>query len=533
MLFKQPLNLLRSAGGYLLYVVCASAVFANTPTADHSKFEILQQTFSSTQAVNEACISCHNAAEDQLHGTVHWQWSYTAKDGNVLGKLNVINGYHSNVVSNEAACDSCHIGFGFESRFEPPIEPAAVDCLACHDTSGEYFYTRFHESAGECLMCHDDNGESMKARINEEGERYNLSLTDMAKRVGATTSESCGSCHFNDGGADGAKHGDLDSSLYTASHELDVHMSAEGAGFTCSSCHQSNDHQLFGSRYESGSPSDDMGISAMTGARATCVSCHGDRPMQDEKLNDHTDVIACQTCHIPSYARGGVATKTDWDWSTAGELGRNRRPIVEYDEQGNVTYATQKGHMAYGENLEPVLRWFDGRIQYQPVGAEVQVDGITLLAEPLGEAKQTNAKIFPFHEFTSALPYDVESETLVPINLSGRGREPFWNGYDWKRALTAGAKAADLEFSGEYDFAQTQWLSPLNHMVAPKEQALDCQSCHRDDGVLADVSGVYIPGAKQHGWLDQLGAGVMLMTFLGVLGHGGLRLFFGWRRKNK
>lgn len=532
MSFKNLVKSLPFAGVLLLNLL-VGFVFANTPTADHSKFEILQQSFRSAQAVNEACVTCHNAAEKQLHATIHWQWSYEAEDGEQLGKLNVINGYHSNVVSNEAACDSCHIGFGFNSRFESPIKPAAVDCLACHDTSGEYFYTRFHETPGECLMCHDDKAESVKDRVKREGERYNLTLTEMAKRVGATTSESCGSCHFNDGGADGAKHGDLDSSLYTASHELDVHMSRDGAGFTCSSCHQSNDHQLFGSRYESNSPGDELGISALTGARATCVSCHGDRPMKDEKLNDHTDVIACQTCHIPNYARGGVATKTTWDWSTAGELGRNRRAIVEYDEKGNVIYATQKGHMTYGENLEPVLRWFDGRIQYQPVGAGVVVDGVTSLAEPLGEAKQPGARIFPFHEFNSKLPYDVESETIVPVNLSGRGRDAFWNSYDWDRALAAGSKAAGLAFSGEYEFADTQWLSPLNHMVAPKEQALTCESCHSAGGVLANLEGVYIPGARQHVWLDRLGAGVMALTFFGVLGHGGLRMFFGWRRKNK
>ena len=43
---------------------------------------------------------------------------------------------------------------------------------------------------------------------------------------------------------------------------------------------------------------------------ATCVSCHGQAPhKRTALLNTHTDKLACQTCHIPAFARGGVPTK--------------------------------------------------------------------------------------------------------------------------------------------------------------------------------------------------------------------------------
>ena len=62
---------------------------------------------------------------------------------------------------------------------------------------------------------------------------------------------------------------------------------------------------------------------------ATCQSCHGQTPhkagSQAAKLNQHTDKVACQTCHIPQFARGGVATKMNWDWSTAGKLEPGRQ----------------------------------------------------------------------------------------------------------------------------------------------------------------------------------------------------------------
>ena len=519
--------------GLLLIGLFSAVPVVAAPTADHSQFDALQVPFSDIEQINAACVGCHNVAEDQLHKTLHWQWDIALENGEQYGKLNVINAYHPNIASNSQACGSCHIGFGLAKKITDGIAPAAVDCLACHDTSGEYFYFRFHQDGAECAMCHDDGADAMKQRVKTQGEKYTLSLRAMAQSTGATSTATCGSCHFYDGGADGAKHGDLDSSLFDADFAVDVHMSADGADFTCSSCHQSIDHQLFGSRYQAHSVGDDQGVSALTGARATCVSCHGDRPMQDDKLNDHTDVIACQTCHIPTYARGGIATKTKWDWSTAGDLNRSKRPKVELNSAGRVSYASQKGHMEYGENLKPVYRWFNGAMVFKAPGAEVNSDGVTLINEIQGSSQDGISKIFPFHQITSILPYDTQSQQLMPMNLAGRSRDAYWNGYNWPKSLKAGAKAAGIEFSGNFDFTVSQMSWPLNHSVAPKEQALSCNACHgaTSDGLLDEVEGLYIPGRRQHAWLDRYGVLALLLTFLGVAGHGTLRAYFGWRRK--
>jgi octaheme c-type cytochrome (tetrathionate reductase family) len=513
-------------------------LFASSMTADHSQFEELNQTFTDIEKVNAVCVGCHNLAEAQLHETIHWQWAFPLSDNEEnldvahQGKLNVINGYHPNTASNAAACGGCHIGFGLSSKTLDEIEPAAVDCLACHDTSGEYFYSRFHVDGAECSMCHDDGGEAEKKRVKAEGDRFTLTLSDMAQSIGATSVESCGSCHFYGGGADGAKHGDLDSALMNADFEMDVHMSADGANLTCSSCHQSDDHKLSGSRYQAQSPSDNMGVSALEGARASCVSCHSDRPMHDEKLNDHTDVIACQTCHIPTYARNGVATKTNWDWSTAGKLNRKKRPTADYDDAGRVIYSSQKGNITWGENLTPSFAWFNGKLEFGTLGMTVNPDETTSLNQINGSKFDGESKIFPFHVFQSKLPYDVNSNQLVPINLAGRSRGAFWNGYDWDDALKNGAKAAKTEYSGEYEFADVEMVWALNHTVAPKEQALGCVDCHQKSGVLDQVEGLYIPGRAEHSLLDKLGVLALLGTFFGVLGHGALRWFF-YRRRSK
>lgn len=56
-------------------------------TADHSKFEILQQEFTSGPEVTEACLNCHNEAALQFHKTIHWTWNAPGKDPDTpLGK---------------------------------------------------------------------------------------------------------------------------------------------------------------------------------------------------------------------------------------------------------------------------------------------------------------------------------------------------------------------------------------------------------------------------------------------------------------
>ncbi|WP_119394665.1 tetrathionate reductase family octaheme c-type cytochrome [Salinibius halmophilus] len=494
-------------------------------TADHSQFDVLKQNFTSLEAVTEACVGCHNQAEDQLHKSIHWQWQLDDSTQAAIGKLHIVNGYYNNVGSNAAECGSCHIGFGLSASTLTSIDTGPVDCLICHDTTGDYFFEKFHQDGAECTLCHDDRGKANQARVDSEGPRYTSTLTEMVLSVGDTSIETCGSCHFYDGGADGAKHGDLDSGLVNATVAQDVHMSKEGAGLECSDCHQSNNHEFEGSRYSGKSPLDTEPVSALEGSRATCVSCHGNRPMKDEKLNDHTDVVACQTCHIPRYARNGIATKTNWDWSAAGILDRKQRPFSQYDSNGNVVYDSAKGAMAYGQALLPSYAWHDGTYQRTRVGDPV-AEGMAITAP----TSEQSGRIFPFHTFTSKLPYDVDNEILLPMQLTGRDRSALWNGYDWGAAIDAATNTYNMNYSGNFDFITTLTYSGLNHGVAPASDALTCIECHQKDGRMAKVAGVYLPGAMQNGWLDRYAWLIVLLTIAAVLGHGLLRWIFARRR---
>ncbi len=66
-------------------------------------------------------------------------------------------------------------------------------------------------------------------------------------------------------------------------------------------------------------------------------------------------------------------------------------------------------------------------------------------------------------------------------------------------------------------------------ILAPKDDALTCQQCHGANGRLDKVPGLYMPGRDANPWLDKAGWGIALMTLLGVLGHGGVRILMARR----
>ncbi|TAN57215.1 MAG: cytochrome C, partial [Rhodospirillales bacterium] len=76
------------------------------------------------------------------------------------------------------------------------------------------------------------------------------------------------------------------------------------------------------------------------------------------------------------------------------------------------------------------------------------------------------------------------------------------------------------------DFIETESMWAINHMVAPKEKALGCVECHAKVGRLDKIDGVYLPGrSRDHApWLEIGGWAIALLTLLGVLGHGLVRV---------
>lgn len=501
----------------------------STSTADHSKFEILQQDFTSGPEVTKACLSCHTEAGQHVMQSIHWTWEYNhPTTGQKLGKKTLINAFCTNARGNEGMCAQCHAGYGWADDSFDFTKQENIDCLVCHDRSGKYYKTPNSAGNEACSVMFKD----------KEPIPWDI----VAQNVGQPGRENCGACHFYGGGGDGVKHGDLDSSLEKPNRDLDVHMDVNGLNFSCSECHVSDKHIWSGSRYNIAIHDDNTRRLGQRNDVATCESCHTANPHQVDflqadfadnivnlKLNDHVNKVACQTCHIPTIARGGVATKVFWDWRTAGKTingeGYKESNYVQGDGKARATYKSIKGDFVWDENLVPNYAWFNGQMLYTTIDtvfdftqSPIEINGFK------GQASDPNSRIWPFKLMHTVQPYDKGNNTLVYMHLWGDDKDAYWGNYDFARAIEVGMRKHNIPYSGQYDFIDTHSYWPITHMVAPKEQALDCGDCHSQQGRLANVTGFYLPGRDSHPLLDKLGLLLIIGVVGGILFHIMLRL---------
>jgi octaheme c-type cytochrome (tetrathionate reductase family) len=406
----------------------------------------------------------------------------------------------------------------------PPAQSNAVDCLVCHDRSGQY--TKTATGAGHPPLAPvPENTKTITGAL-----AWAVDLSKSAQSVGMPGRENCGQCHFYGGGGDNVKHGDLSSVLFEPALSVDVHMSPEGENFTCSTCHVSEDHNWAGSRYNvdaSGTEGD-----TTPGAPrnvATCESCHSDSPHPSSsvaglKLNDHTDTVACQSCHIPEFARGGVATKTLWDWSTAGRL-LDGKPygedeFIQSDGSQLHTYLTTKGDFEWGEDVVPYYAWFDGQVEYTTGDMTIDPDQVVEVNRINGAPGDGVSRIWPFKRMEGRQGYDSINNRLAYSHVWGPDTDTaFWTNFDWSKAIEAGMEAAGVEYSGEFGFVDTYMYWPITHMVGPADDALTCQDCHTEDGRMDELTGFYMPGRAPLGPVGILGVLLVLGTLGGVGVH--------------
>ncbi|MDP3759750.1 MAG: tetrathionate reductase family octaheme c-type cytochrome [Ramlibacter sp.] len=496
------------------------AIKPGAGTADHGKFAELQVNFGSGPEVTRACLTCHTEAAKQVHKTQHWKWEYVnPATGQTLGKRHVVNNFCTSAASNYDSCATCHVGYGMKTEGFDFASEENVDCIVCHDTTGKY-----KKEAGLAgnVVARDIEMPPGSGKIVK-----GIDLKAIAQRVGKTSRATCGACHFQGGGGDGVKHGDLDSSLESPEKALDVHMSPDGNNFSCATCHKTDGHQVPGSRYAP--TAQDKGAAHQRGKAettnpTTCQACHDQAPhKKTAKLNDHTAKVACQTCHIPSYARGGVPTKMSWDWSTAGKRGPDGKPLVRKDDDGQVVYNGMKGDFVMAEKVVPEYIWFNGTVKYKLPGDEIVDNGRPVQINRFeGSPGDGKSMIWPVKVFRGKQVYDPVNKSLVVAHLAGKDDTAYWTNLNWEKAVAAGMADVKRPFSGQVAFIPTESTWPITHMVAPARDALQCPACHASDGRLERVAGVYMPGrGGDHAlWLDIPGWIFAGLALLGVTAHG-------------
>ncbi len=409
-----------------------------------------QHGFLDSYTDASTCLQCHAEAATEVMQSLHWTWELTDEiTGQEVGKNRVINNYCVAVPSNEPRCTSCHVGVGWEDKSFDFSDSSQIDCLVCHDGTGTY----------------------SKVPTGAGAPDPSVDLLAVAQSVTLPDRNNCGSCHFYGGGGEGVKHGSMDSSLAEPSRELDVHMG--GMDFQCTTCHVPDDnepHHIVGTRYSQENPDHMM-----------CQSCHTAEPHTSGMTNRHAERIACQTCHIPAYARGGKATKMTWDWSTAGQMNDEGKPYSVKDENGYEIYNTKKGSFTWEENVVPEYTWFNGTVTYTLLEDQLSPEEIVPINVLHGDIDDEKALIFPVKRFTGSQPYDAGAGTFAIPNLfpfPADDTDAYWKSFDWVRALSSGMEYVGKEFVGPVDYVDTEMLWIQNHMVAPKEQSLECADCH-------------------------------------------------------
>jgi octaheme c-type cytochrome (tetrathionate reductase family) len=400
--------------------------------------------------VTRTCLSCHPKVGQDLLGTAHWNWK--GRSPTLVGYEHradvsltlMVNNYCIAIAPNMQQCAACHIGYGWMNVDFDLNDPANIDCLVCHDTTATY-----------------------RKDPNKAGwPDPSLDLAAIAKKVGRPTRRACGSCHFESGGAPNAKHGDLEPALTDPATDLDMHMGT--LKMRCQDCHTTTAHRIAG-----------MSLSApAVEGRVRCEKCHGLTPHGvagplSKHLDDHIRAVACETCHIPSFAHS-APTLLRRDYSAAGQ----DRPEGK-DQYGKPDYDKRWGVLTWGKDLTPIYLWYDGTRTGSLLGDKIDPSAAVVLNAPVGEKRSPDARIFPFKLHTAVQPYDKDNKILAIPKLL----ENYWVHFDWPRAITDGMKRVGLPYSGNYGFVETRMYSSIHHEVTAAKKALGCTDCHGAEAI--------------------------------------------------
>lgn len=449
---------------FMIFSTAALALFAGASMATANDHHAITGPFATPMDVTKKCLECHEDASKQMMATSHWTWELEQEiDGKKVkrGKKNALNNFCVSINGNWPRCTSCHVGYGWKDANFDFTDESRVDCLVCHDGTGTYF-----KAKGAPAGAGMPPGYTGKKKFDENP----VDLVKVAQSASVPTRDDCLHCHANGGGGNNVKHGDIDMSLIKPSKAIDIHMAADGNNFSCQECHQTSEHKIAGNS---------LIVSPMGNTPVNCENCH-DGDHKNKTINKHTASVACQTCHIPTFAKK-FATKMSWDWSEAGK----GKP-VEKDEHGHKVFIDKKGRFTYEQNVTPEYRWYNGSAGSHQLGEKMDATKVTKLNYPLGDINDKNAKIMPFKLHTGKQIYDAKNNIFITAKVFGfKGdKEAYWTTFDWVKASEAGMKASGLPFSGEYGFAATETYWPINHMVSSKQEALKCNDCHGNKGRL-------------------------------------------------
>ncbi|HPS02890.1 MAG TPA: cytochrome c3 family protein, partial [Candidatus Sumerlaeota bacterium] len=195
---------------------------------DHSQLIELTGTPTPSEVTRE-CVRCHEGQAEDFMKSSHWLWKTAASRAEALagksasGKAaTALNNSCIALPGNWADCTSCHCGYGWEDKNFDFTDKSRIDCLVCHDTTGLY------------------KKDPNKPGLPADG----VDLLAVAKKVGRTSRQTCGACHFQNDKNDPTQHAYMNGQLMAPSRDFDIHMG--GYDMRCEDCHKTRKHKIPG-----------------------------------------------------------------------------------------------------------------------------------------------------------------------------------------------------------------------------------------------------------------------------------------------
>jgi hypothetical protein len=451
---------------------CSGATSTTTPATTTTSTSAISAHAGITAYNGPAtCIACHPVQAQDMLNSLHMQWKGTTPEvtnapNQILGKgVKGINTFCTYAMSSGGACFNCHVRADGNAPHAPSVND--VDCLMCHNDT----YQRKTTPDPSTATTITDYLGQLKTYIfglrDAQGNYFTepdyalmpagTTMVGLAKTVHMPTRKSCLRCHAKAGGGDWTKRGDMGLNTAAPTDAQDVHMSPTRGNLSCADCHAVSGHKISGRGID---------LRQTEAPDPKCTDCHGSAPHKSStsnytKLNRHAaGQVACQTCHIKTYAKGG-ATEMSRDWLTPVW-----NPAFCNGQGGYV------GHEVKASNVKPEYRWFDGTSYVYNVGEKIakNADGTYTMAKANGKIFDGKSKIVPIKNHKTNIPLLADGRIIPPAIMW-----MFMTG-DFNQAVQKGMQ--DQGMTGSYTMVNANAEMLITHGVEPKSMAPKCAECH-------------------------------------------------------
>jgi len=404
------------------------------------------------------CLGCHRTNFTDMYQAVHYQWQGNAPDmlnqpSIKQGKyMNAVNSYCVNILGNWTVCGKCHAGRGAEpvaTNNPTDTQLKNIDCLMCHNEA--YALDRDRKADG-----------SMGPKTTDEA-----TLNSFVRNIAKPTRVNCLKCHAYAGGGDSVKRGDITwAHKNTADSTFDVHMSTARGNLSCQSCHTFVNHKVTGK-------GSDLRATDYA-SEVKCSKCHTTKESSTghatAAVNKHVARVACQTCHIPKYAKNA----SDTPESEATEVHRS------WKEPTNSTSAPYHPPSVKANNLTPQYKFWNRKSFNALLYDIATLDPVTAAyptSRPDGAIDgPLGTKLYAFKYKTAEQPMRDANKVLIALDT----KYYMLTSPDPVEATKRGLANMGYSSTDSFSWVKTDTYQMLNHEIPPATGVLACSNCHEN-----------------------------------------------------